>query len=187
MRATTILRLGIPLLLLALMPVAGCAAPTEVSPAEGEGETQRVVNIKADGLILHYQRQSFWAEAKFCKYLANQDKFKADFKEHFEPELAQSNVSASDYSFSFDSATHSTIIRCDIHNAISLSGGEYQARFEWLKLVELPEGFDLLNCDKISKDTLKGETEINGIPVTVTLVFPVPITGNCHWHVWWTE
>lgn len=185
MKAKGTLKQGaFPLLLIVMLlaTVSGCAAPDEVSPAEEEGEIQRVVEVKAEGLTLHYLRQSFWGEERFSDYLANQDQFKADFKEQFEPELALSHASASDYSFSFDSSTQSTLIGCDIHNAISKSGNRYTARFEWL---EFPEEFDLLNFDKPTKDTLQGQTKINGIPVTFTLIFPVPITGNCHYHVWW--
>ena len=191
MQAKRILKqAAFPLLLMAVLlaTLGGCAAPAEVPPAEvppaeEEGEIKRVVEVKAEGLTLHYLRQSFWGEERFSNYSANQAQFKADFKEQFEQELAVSHASASGYSFSFDSATQSTLIRCDIHDAISKSGNRYTARFEWL---ELPKGFDLLNFDKISDDELKGETEINGIPVTLTLSFPAPI-GNCHWHAWWTD
>lgn len=178
---------GIPFLLLIVMllaTMAGCAAPAEMPPTKEEGKIRRVVEVKADGLTFHYLRQSFWGEREFSNYLANQAQFKADFKEDFEPRLAKNSVSASGYSFSFDSATHSTVVRCDIHDAITLSSqGKYRARFEWL---EFPKGFDLLNFNKPTEDTLRGETEINGIPVTFTLMFPVPITDNCHYHVWWT-
>ena len=192
MRVTQILkRSAFTLLLIGLLAtVGGCAAPTEVPPAKEvpptkeEGEIQRVVEVKADGLTLHYLRQSFWGETDFANYLANQAQFKADFKEDFEQRLAKNGVSASDYSFSFDSTTQSTLIQCDIHDAVtSTTEGRYTARFEWL---ELPQGFDLLNFDKTSTDTLKGETEINSIPVNFTLVFPAPI-NNCHYHVWWSD
>ena len=187
MKAKGILKQGaFPLLLIVMLlaTVSGCAAPAEVSPAKEEGEIRRVVEVKAERLTLHYLRQSFWGEERFSDYSANQAQFRADFKEDFEQGLAQSDrpVSASDYSFSFDSAAQSTLIRCDIHNAVSKSGNRYTARFEWL---EFPEEFDLLNFDKPTKDTLQGQTKINGIPVTFTLIFPVPITGNCHYHVWW--
>lgn len=194
-----ILKQGACLLLLMLMLlaiIAGCASaptpapapmpaplPIEVPPAKEGGELKRVVEVEADGLTLHYLRQSFWEEARFSAHLANQAQFKADCKEHFEQGLAQSSVSASDYSFSFDSATQSTVIRCDIHDAVSRTGDRYTARFEWL---ELPQGVDLLNFDKVSEDKLKGETEVNGIPVTITLLFSASI-GNCHWHVWWSD
>ena len=185
MEAERVLKQGTFLLLLVVMLLAtagGCAAPDEVSLTEEEDEIRRVVEVKADGVTLHYLRQSFWGEERFSSYLANQAQFMADFKEQFEQELGLRHVSVSNYNFSFDSATQSTLIGCDIHDAISKTGSEYRARFEWL---EFPEGFDLLNFDKPTKDTLQGQTEINDIPVTFTLIFPVPITGNCHYHVWW--
>ena len=157
--------------------------PVEATPAKEKGELKRIVEVEADGLTLHYLRQSFWGEEKFLEISANKAGFKANFKEHFEEGLAQTSVSASDYNFSFDRATQSTAIQCDIYDAVSRTGDRYTARFEWL---ELPRGFDLLNFDKVSEDKLNGETEVNDIPVTLTLLFPAPI-GNCHWHVWWSD
>ena len=205
MAVTMILKQGISLWLLMVALLAGCAgmppptpsppppapaptpspppAPAEVPPTIEPSEVERGIEVEAEGLTCHYLRQSFWAEEEFSAHLANQAQFKADFKEDFEQRLARNGVSASNYSFSFDSTTRSILIQCDIHSAISKSGNRYTARFEWL---ELPTGFDLLNFDKISKDTLKTETEIDGTAITLTLLFPAP-TGNCHWHVWWTD
>ena len=111
MKAKRVLKqAAFPLLLIVMLlaTMSGCAASPEVPQDEEEGEIQRVVEVKADGLTLHYLRQSFWGEERFSNYLANQAQFKADFKEDFEQGLAQSDVSVSDYSFSFASATHST-------------------------------------------------------------------------------
>jgi len=186
MKVALVLKQGLPLWLLTVLLFTGCSralAPAEVPPVKEPGEIQRIIQVEADGLICHYSCQCFWTEDEFSAHFANQAQFKADFKEHFEGRLAKERVSASDYSFSFDSATQSTLIRCDIHDAVSRTENKYTARFEWL---ELPTGFDLLNFDKISKDTLKAETEINGTAITLTLLFPAP-TGNCHWHVWWSD
>lgn len=185
MKTTLILKQStLPRLLVALLlvTVTGCLAPIEVPPAEEEGEIQRIVEVKAEGLTLRYQRQSFWVEAKFSEMSENKAGFRADFKGVFELRLAQHGVSASGYSFSFDSATQSILVQCNIYDATSLSGSEYCTRFEWL---EFPSGFDLLNFDKVSEDTLNGQCELDGISATFTLVFPNPIIRNCHYHVWW--
>ena len=199
---------GIPLLLLIailLATMAGCAptptpplptTPAEVPMAEAEGELQRVIEARADGLIFHYLRQSFWGEKEFSDYLANQTRFKADFKEDLEQSLAKNSVSASDYSFSFDSTTRSTVIRCDIHDAItSSSEGRYRARFEWLLH---PLGLDFIdNHFQESERGLSWEGSINSVPSTITVELPTidssvykawehPI-GHCHAHAWWSE
>lgn len=197
MTATGILKQGIPLELLTIVLLAGCVgalAPAVVPPAEVEGEIKRVVEVEADGLTCHYLCQSFWAEEAFSAHLANQAQFKADFKQDFEQGLAQWNITASDYSFSFDSATRSTIALCDIPDAITLSGDEYRARFEWLLT---PLGLDFIDDNFHESETgLSWQGSINGMPTTVTVKLPTidnivyeawaePI-GHCHAHAWWT-
>ena len=193
---------ALPLLLIVilLVTVSGCAAPAEVPPvevppAEEEGEIQRVVEVKAEGLTLQYLRQSFWGEERFSNYSANQAQFRTDFKDDFERRLAKYNISASGYSFSFDSATQSTQIRCDIHDAISKTGGKYTARFQWLLD---PLGLDFIDNDfKESKKGLSWEGVIKGVSTTITVELPTidnsvyeawkhPI-GHCHAHAWWTD
>ena len=213
MKTAAILKQGVPLSLLVAMllaTVAGCAPPptpppvptptpppTKAPPAKEEGEIQRIIEVKAEGLTVHYLRQSFWGEEEFSSYLANQAQFKSDFKEDFEPELAKDNVSASDYSFSFDSATRSTVIRCDIHDAISLrTEGEYRARFGWLLN---PLGLDFIDDDfKESTSGLSWAGFVEGVPTTVTVELPTidsfvykawgpSYCGHCHAHVWWSD
>ena len=140
-------------------------------------------------------RQSVWGEERFSNYLANQAQFRADFKEQFEQELALSHASASDYSFSFDSATQSTLIGCDIRDVISKTRSEYRARFEWLLR---PLGLDFIDDDfKESEGGLSWEGVIKGIPISVIVELPTidsfvyeawndPI-GHCHAHAWWSK
>jgi len=197
MAATGILKQGIPLGLLTIVLLAGCVgalAPAEVPPAEEQGEIKRVIEVEADGLTCHYLCQSFWAEEAFSAHLANQAQFKADFKQDFEQGLAQWNITASDYSFSFDSVTRSTIALYGISNAITLSGDEYRARFEWLLT---PLGLDFIDDNfQESERGLSWQGSINDMPTTVTVKLPTidnfvykawehPI-GHCHAHVWWS-
>lgn len=182
-------QLGI--LLLVVIIVGGCAVPTEVPtpPPEEEkhppvtGEIKRIVEVEAVEQALHYQRQSFWTAEGFSQLSANKDEFGADFMSSFDRNLAEYNLYAQNYEFSLDEPSSSTKVTCQIYNGISKSGDRYTARFE--KWLSLPEGFDLLDFHKTSPDTLCGETEVEGVYVTVILRFPVPITGNCHWHVWY--
>lgn len=200
MTATRILKRGISLWLLLVVSLAGCArasAPAEVPPAKEAGELKRVIEVEVDELTCHYRHQTFWAEDAFSTHLADQAQFKTDFQQDFEQGLAQSDVSvsASDYSFSFDSATRSIIALCDINNAISLrAGGEYYAQFEWLLK---PLGLDFIDDNFTESERgLSWEGSINDIPATVTVKLPTidnivykawehPI-GHCHAHAWWT-
>lgn len=178
------------ILLLVVIIVGGCAVPTKVPPPpqEGEkpppvtGEIKRIVEVEAVEQALHYQHQSFWTAERLLQLSANKDEFEADFMSSFDNNLAEYNLYAQNYEFSLDEASSSTKVTCQIYNGISKSGDRYTARFEWLSL---PEGFDLLDFHKTSPDTLCGETEVEGVYVTIILRFPVPITGNCHWHVWY--
>lgn len=213
MKATTILKQAVPLSLLVamlLVTVAGCAPPPTPPPvptptplpaeaplAKEEGELKRVIEVKAEGLIAHYLRQSFWGEKEFSSYLANQAQFKSDFKDDFEPGLTRDNVSASDYSFSFDSATRSTVVRCDIHKAISSAGeGKYRARFGWLLV---PLGLDFIDDNFTeSASGLSWQGFVEGVPTTVTVELPTidsfvyeawgpAYCGHCHAHAWWCD
>ncbi len=182
-------QLGI--LLLVVIIVGGCAAPTEAPPLPREeekpppvtGEIKRIVEVGAVEQTLHYQRQSFWTVGRFSELSVNKGEFEADFMSSFDSNLAEHDLYAQNYEVSFDEPSSSTKVTCHIYNGISKSRDRYTARFE--KWLSLPQGFDLLDFHKTSLDTLYAETEVEGVPVTVTLHFPTPITGNCLWHVWY--
>jgi len=189
MAVTMMLKQGIPLWLLMVALLAGCVgvlAPAEVPPTMEPGEVGRVIEVEAEaeGLTCHYLSQSFWAEEEFSAHLTNQAQLKADFKQDFKQREVKYNASASDYSFSFDTATRSTVARCDIHDAITLSGEDkYRARFEWLLK---PLGLDFINDNfKESERGLSWEGSIQGIPTSIILSFPASIS-HCHAHVWWS-
>lgn len=200
MKVVVMLRRGVSLCLplITLLAITGsCAAPAEVPSGEVAGEIQQVVEVEVGGLVCHYMCQSFWGEATFSNYLANQAQFKADFKQDFEQGLTQRDrpVSASDYSFSFDRASRSTVSRCDVRGAITKSGNEYRATFFWLLT---PLGLDFIDDDfQESKEGLFWQGSIKGIPTTVTVKLPVidereyeaweHQVGHCHAHVWWSE
>ena len=189
MKVVVMLRRGVFLCLplLTLLAIMGsCAAPAEVPSGEVAGEIQQVVEVEVGGLVCHYMCQSLGGEAEFSDYLANQAQFKADFKQDFEQGLTQSDrpVSASDYSFSFDRASQSTVSRCDVRDAITKSDNEYRATFFWLLT---PLGLDFIDDDFQESETgLSWDGCINNVPTTITLKFPRSI-GHCHAHVWWSE
>lgn len=203
MAATVILKQGIPLGLLTIVFLTGCVGapapaevpPAEVPPAEEPGEIKRVIEVEVDELTCHYLCQSFWTEDAFSTHLADQAQFKTNFQQDFEQGLAQSDVSvsASDYSFSFDPTTQSTSTRCDIHDAIWKSDGEYHATFFWLLT---PLGLDFIDDNFTESERgLSWQGSINDTPTTVTVKLPTidnivyeawagPI-GHCHAHAWW--
>lgn len=199
MKAAMILKQGVPLWLLIAALLAGCTgapAPAEVPPAEEQGELKRAIEVEADGLTCHYLRHSLWSGEEFSTQLADQAQFEADFKEDFEQGLAQSDrpVSASDYSFPFDSVTQSTTIQCDVHGAISKEGNSYRATFFWLLK---PLGLDFIDDNfSESEKGFSWEGSINGVATTIGIRLPTidhqiyeawasPI-GHCHAHAWWS-
>lgn len=205
MTATLVLKQGISFWLLVALLGGCCHAPaptpapaiTELPPTEETGKIQQIIEAEVDGLTCHYLCQSFWAGDEFSSHLANQAQFKADFRRDFEHGLTRSDVavSASDYSFSFDSATWSIVSRCDIHSAISKGDSRYLATFFWLLT---PLGLDFINNNFAeSKCGLSWEGTIQGIPTTVNVKLPAtdnivykawaePI-GHCHAHIWWCQ
>ena len=93
-----------------------------------------------------------------------------------------------------DEKKKATVLKCDIHGAISESEGEYYATFKWL-LVTL--GLDFIDDNfKESKEGLSWEGEVGGIQTGITIKLPPqesvyeawkhPV-GHCHGHVWWVS
>ena len=91
-----------------------------------------------------------------------------------------------------DEKKKATVLKCDIHGAISESEGEYYATFKWLLV---PLGLDFIDDNfKESKEGLSWEGEVGGIQTGITIKLPPqesvyeawkhPV-GHCHGHVWW--
>ena len=176
-------------LILGLLILSSCAQPPteEIEPPTEEvepptEEIERIVKVEAAEQVLYYQRQSFWTEDKFLALSTNKAGFRAEFMANFNQSLTRYGLSAQNYEISFDEPTGSTKVTCHIYKGVSKSGDNYTARFEWLSL---PSGFDLMNFSQTSPDTLQGITKVKGVPTTFSLCFPVPIEGNCHYHVWY--
>jgi hypothetical protein len=108
--------------------------------------------------------------------------------------LSRYNVHGTDYEMEFDEAKESTILRCEIRDAVSKSGNRYTARFQWL--LE-PLGLDFIDDHfKEHKDGLSWEGKVNGVPTTIIIKAPPRETpykawhypnGHCHAHLWWSE
>ena len=66
-----------------------------------------------------------------------------------------------------EEAKKATVLKCDIHGAISESEGEYYATFKWLLV---PLGLDFIDDNfKESKEGLSWEGEVGGIQTGITI------------------
>jgi hypothetical protein len=140
-------------------------------------ELRKVIEITAEGKILHYQQRSFWTEEDFAKILRSKDNFEAKEIATFRKDLARYNRSAVNLQVEFNKATRSTTFKCVVEGA--KEGSWYD--FDWFLR---PRGLDFLDSpfERRAKE-LYWAGEINGVRTTVTLNFPSAIS-NCHEHVW---
>lgn len=147
-----------------------------VENVEIDNLTRRVVKVKAEGEILHYQNQSFWSESSFSEILKVKDRFKLDQIISLNMSLQKSGVTMFNPKVEFNEENKSTTLICDIKGAMYSKNG-YD--FHWL-LADLP--FNLYAFEQ-SGNELVYEGEIKNVPTTIKLVFPFPIS-HCHEHVW---
>lgn len=145
-------------------------------PLEFGNLTKSVIEVRAEGEILHYQNQSFWSEDSFSLILKSKDKFRFEEIASFNKSLQRYGKIMITPKIEFDEENKSTILICDIRGAM-YSTNSYD--FHWL-LADLP--FDLY-AFKQSEKELTYQGKINGIPITIKLIFPYTI-AHCHEHVW---
>jgi hypothetical protein len=155
-----------------------------VMPEEGLLECN--ITVEVEGTIIHYQQQSFWNESEFSAILANKEDFRTAVIKDFNEELSrygERGEFAVGADVEFDETGKATILKCDVHDAITKSDGKYRATFKWL-LTPLGLSFIKDNFEESEKG-LSWEGTINGVSTSITLEFPASI-GHCHGHVWWT-
>lgn len=168
------------------------AAQPGVVPEQGLLENS--ITVEVEGTIIHYQKQSFWNESEFSVIWENKEEFKnaviLDFDEKMYHEQGEYAVGAD---VEFEETKKATVLKCDIHDAITKSDDGYRATFLWLLR---PLGLSFIN-DKFeeSKEGLSWDGEVDGIPTNITIKLPPqesvyaawePSVGHCHGHVWWT-
>ena len=69
-----------------------------------------------------------------------------------------------------DEKKKATVLKCDIHGAISESEGEYYATFKWLLV---PFGLDFIDDNfKEFEEGPSGEGEVGGIQTGITIKLP---------------
>jgi len=192
------------ILVVALFLAAGCIGPSQAPPTPEPApspptefttpvERESIIKAKAQGIVVHYQRQSFWDEDELSTILQHKDDFSSDVIAKFVDDLSQYGKRAINTSVKFNEDIKSTILSCDIQGAISKRDNGYYAVFAWLLR---PLGLDFIDSDfQESERGLSWEGLVNGIPITITVELP-PIdglvykawqhpVGHCHAHAWW--
>jgi len=135
-----------------------------------------VIIIKADGDILHYQRESFWHDQDFPEILTSRKKYETDETETFKNRLERYQVEVSDITCELNTEMKSCILKSDVKGAMY---GENSYDFAWL-LGDLP--FDLYQFEQHEKELIY-EGEIHEVSTEIRLIFPYAIS-HCHEHVW---
>lgn len=143
-------------------------------PASGVGKdiTKRVIDMRADGDVIHYQEILFWSKKEQPRILTNKSGISSwqirEFKEKY-------NVDADNFSVSFKE--NLSVLSCDVHG--KFMGSWYD--FHWFLN---PLNLDFLdNHFNKSERSLSWEGVVDGIKTNITLEFPFQI-NNCHAHVW---
>ena len=154
------------------------------------------ITVEVDGTIVHYQKQSFWTESEFSAIPQNKDEFKNAVIQDFNDKLSgydEGGEYAVNADVVFDEERGATVLKCDVHDAITKSDDSYRATFIWLLR---PLGLDFIdNKFEETKEGLFWEGKVEGIPTSITIELPLqesvykawkhPV-GHCHGHVWWT-
>lgn len=191
-------------LVVVLFLASGCTKPSETPPTleltpsppiefTTLVERESIVKVKAEGIVIHYQRQSFWGEDELSVILQDKDGFSSDVIAKFVDDLSKYGKQAINANVELNEDTKSAILICDIHDAISKRDNSYYAVFSWL--LE-PLGLDFIdNYFEESEKGLFWEGFVNGVPTVVSVELPTingfmykawshPV-GHCHAHAWW--
>lgn len=141
-----------------------------------KGMTKVIVTINAEGELLHYKNQSFWSEDVFNKMLSSKDEYTSTIINSFKEDVEPYGLTVIDPEVVFDEEDDSVALVCDIKGAMYASNSY---NFQWL-VQKLP--VDLYGFNQ-SRYKLVYESELNGVSVEITLIFPF-VLEHCHAHVW---
>ncbi|MEA3428237.1 MAG: hypothetical protein U9Q84_03230 [Thermodesulfobacteriota bacterium] len=93
-------------------------AKEEKSPEIEEIRPLRnVIEIKAEGVVLHYQKESFSNDKQFSKFLESKEEFEAKEINSFNRTLERYNRYAVNHKIEFDESKKSIVLICDIEGA----------------------------------------------------------------------
>jgi hypothetical protein len=165
-------------------------------PLPEKGELKSNITVEVEETIIHYQKQSFWTESDFIAILDNKKVFKNKVIRDFNEKLSrygERGEYAVGADVEFNEAKKATVLKCDVHDAITKSDDRYRATFIWLLR---PLRLDFIDDKfKENKEGLLWEGEIGGISTSIAIELPPqdsvyeawqqPV-GHCHGHVWWT-
>lgn len=193
--------LGLCILLIVVN--SGCISFEKKEGSEGVSDEfismplKDVIEVRVEGTIIHYQKESFWNKTKFSNVLRNKEEFESSLIKNFNENLSkygERNENTVNADVEFNEISKSTILKCNVHGAISKNGKDYHATFKWL-LDPLRLDFIDNNFEE-SKESLSWEGSVRGIQTTVTVELPPQDSiykawdhpnGHCHAHVWWSE
>lgn len=145
------------------------------SAREGhEGLAKRIIEIEAEGDVLHYRETLVWDEPSCSEISADESEFSSHQIDQFKNTY---QVNAHNFRLELVRDKNSTVLTCDVHGAYR--GNWYD--FHWFLN---PLGLDFLNSpfDRAER-TLSWKGRIDGISTSIVLEFPFSI-NNCHAHVW---
>ncbi|MEA3222572.1 MAG: hypothetical protein U9P49_05350 [Thermodesulfobacteriota bacterium] len=153
-------------------------AKAEKPPKIEEVEPLRnAIEIKAEGEVLHYQRESLWGDEDFSKLLELKEESEAKEIDFFRKTLKKYNRHAVTPKIKLDESKKSAVFICDIKGAKEGSWFD----FDWFLR---PYSLDFIDShfERREKE-LYWEGEVQGVKTTISIKFPFPIS-NCHEHVW---
>lgn len=138
---------------------------------------RNAIEIKTEGEVLHYQRESLWNDEDFSRLLELKQEFKAKEIDSFITALERYNRYVINPKVKLNEARKTTILICDVKGA--KEGSWYD--FDWF-LRPLSLDFIDSHFERREKE-LYWKGEINGIRTKICIKFPYCIS-NCHEHVW---
>ena len=121
--------------------IGGCAAPAAPGPTPAPTQTvevtkwtqtKSIVKTKIEGVILHYQNESYWEGEQYSAILRNKAKFSSDLTAKFLEDVSTCGEKCEEVATAyveFSEEKKSTILTCNIHGAISRTGNSYHATF----------------------------------------------------------
>ena len=155
----------------------GAAKKEELPKIEEVRPLRNAIEIKAEGEVLHYQRESFWNDEDFSKLLELKEEIEAKEIDSFKRTLERYNRYVVNHEIEFDESKKSIVLICDIKGAKEGSWFD----FDWFLR---PYDLDFIDSHFQRKEKeLYWEGKVERVKTTISIKFPYSIS-NCHEHVW---
>jgi hypothetical protein len=155
----------------------GATKKEELPKIEEVRPLRNAIEIKAEGEVLHYQKESFWNDKQFSRLLELKEEIKVKEIDSFKRTLGRYNRYAVNHKIEFDESKKSIVLICYIKGAKEGSWFD----FDWFLR---PYNLDFINNHFQRKEKeLYWEGKIERVKTTINIKFPYSIS-NCHEHVW---